>query len=137
MADYVPPGYRGSTYRRSIGPRQSTRAVTAKLLVFAVVATLAIGLLIASQMASGNDPALGPKAVAQAKKSAAKSRSGSSSAATGSGSGADPYGQVYGDDGYYYGSGSSGYSGGYGSSGYSSGSGGSTNSAPPVTSSTS
>jgi len=131
MADYLPPGYRRSTYRRPVGPRQSTSALTAKLLVFAVIATFAIGLLIATQMASGNDPALGPKAVAQAKKSAAKSRSGSSSATTGSGSGADPYGQVYGDDGYYYYGGSSGYSGGY------SGSGGNSYSAPPVTSSTS
>ena len=138
MADYVRPSSRRSTYRRSVGPRQSTSALTAKLLAFAVIASVAIGLLIASQMASGSDPALGPKATAQAKKKAAKSRSGSSSAATGSGSGADPYGQVYGDDGYYYyGDGSSGYSGGSGSSGYSSGSGGSTYSAPPVTSSTS
>ena len=135
MADYLPPGARRSTYRRPLGPRQSTSALTAKLLAFAVIATVAIGLLIATQMASGSDPALGPKAVAQAKKKAAKSRSGSSSAATGSGSGGDPYGQVYGGDGYYYyGNGSSGYSG---SSGSSSQSGGSTYTAPPVTSSTS
>ena len=140
MADRLPPGHRRSTYRRSLRPRQSTSALTAKLLGFAVIATVAIGLLIATQMASGSDPALGPKAVAQ-KKKAAKSRSGDSSAATGSGSGADPYGQVYGGDGsYYYGNGSSGYSGSSGnsgSSGYSSGSGGSSYSAPPVTSSTS
>jgi hypothetical protein len=130
MAQYLPPEYRRSSYRvRSVGPRQSTSALTAKLLVFAVIATLAIGLLIATQMASGNDPALGPKAVAQAKKSAAKSKANSSSAASGSGAGTDPYSQYYGgDDGYYYGSGSSGYS---------SGSGGSSYSAPPVTSSTS
>lgn len=137
MAEYLPPDYRRSSYRtRTVGPRQSTGALTAKLLVFAVIATVAIGLLIATQMASGSDPALGPKAVAQAKKSAAKSKANGSSAASGSGAGTDPYSQYYGgDDGYYYGSGSGGYSSG--SNGYSSGSSGSTYSAPPVTSSTS
>ena len=127
--------------RYSRGPVQSTTALTTKLVMLAVVGSLMIGGLIATQMASGSDPALGPKAAARAKKASAKPSSNSSqtSSSTGSGS-SDPYGQSYNNDPYYYG-GSSDYSGsdGYssGSSGYSSGSGGSTYSAPPVTSSTS
>jgi hypothetical protein len=118
-------------------PRQSTRAVTVKLAMLAVVATLAIGGLIAAQMAAGNDPSLGPKAATRAKKVAANSSTSGNSTGT-SGSSTDPYAQSYGDD--YYGS--PGYSSGSsssGSSGYSSGSGYSTQqSAPaPVTSSTS
>jgi hypothetical protein len=112
-------GYR--RYRRR--PRQSTRALTAKFTALAVVATLLIGGLIATQMAAGNDPALGPKAAARAKKSSASSSTGSSSSAgSSSGSGTDSYSQTY------------GYS-----PGYSSGSGYSTqqSSPAPVTSSTS
>jgi hypothetical protein len=138
-----------SRYAR--GPVQSTKALTTKLVILAVVGSLLIGGLIAAQMASGNDPALGPKAVARAKKASAKPASNSSSTSSSNGAGgSDPYGQSYNSDPYYYGGssdyggssgysdGSSGYSGG--SSGYSSGSGsssGSTYSAPPVTSSTS
>ena len=44
-------------------PLQSTKALTAKLATLAVVAALAIGGLIAAQMAVGKDPSLGPKAV--------------------------------------------------------------------------
>ena len=92
----------------SRGPRQSTRAVTAKLAALAIVATLLIGGLIATQMAAGNDPALGPKAAARAKKASARnSGAGSSTSAS---SGTDPYTQVYGGDGYYYYGPSSGYS---------------------------
>jgi len=128
MADYLPPDYRRPRYRRASPLRQSTSALTVKLVLFAVICTLAIGGLIASEMASGSDPALGPKAVAQAKKSAAKSRASNSSSSSGSGSGTDPYSQAYGGEGgYYYGDGSSGYSSGSGSA----------YSAPPVTSSTS
>jgi hypothetical protein len=124
-----------SRYAR--GPVQSTKALTVKLTMLAVVGSLLIGGMIAAQMASGSDPALGPKAAARAKHASTKSASSSqTSSSNGSGS-SDPYGQSYGSDGYYYG-GSSDYSGsgGYssGSSGYS---GGSTYSAPPVTSSTS
>jgi hypothetical protein len=123
-------------------PLQSTRAVTVKLSLLAVVATLAIGGLIAAQMAAGNDPSLGPKAATRAKKAGAKSSTSGSSTGTSSGSSSsstDPYSQAYGGD--YYGS-SSGYSSGSsssGSSGYSSGSGYSTQQSapPPVTSSTS
>jgi hypothetical protein len=92
-------------------PLQSTRAVTVKLTMLAAVATLAIGGLIAAQMAAGNDPSLGPKAATRAKKAAAKSSTGGSSTGTASGStssSTDPYSQAYGDD--YYGSSSSGYS---------------------------
>lgn len=112
-------------------PLQSTKAVTVKLAMLAVIPTLAIGGLIAAQMASGKDPALGPKAAKRAKKSSATGSSGSSSG----GAAADPYSQSYGGDGYY--GSSSGYSSGSG--GYYSGSGYSTQqSAPaPVTSSTS
>ena len=67
-------GYR--RYRRP--PRQSTKALTMKLTLLAVVATLLIGGLIAAQMAAGNDPALGPKAVARAKKASTRTSSGSS-----------------------------------------------------------
>ena len=62
-------GYR--RYRRRA--RQSTSALTAKFTVLAIVATLLIGGLIAAQMATGDDPALGPKASARAKKSTATS----------------------------------------------------------------
>jgi hypothetical protein len=121
-------------------PLQSTRAVTVKLTLLAVVATLAIGGLIAAQMAAGNDPSLGPKAATRAKKAVAKSSTGASSTGTSSGSSsssADPYSQAYGDD--YYGS-SSGYSSGSsssGSSGYSSGYSTQQSAPAPVTSSTS
>ena len=112
----------------SRGPLQSTKALTMKLTALAVVATLVIGGLIATEMAAGNDPALGPKAVARAKTPSAQPSSNDSSTSSGTGSGTDSYGQGYGDDGYSYGSGSNGYSSG--SSGYS-------YSPPPVTSSTS
>lgn len=119
------------TYKR--GPAQSTRALTTKVTMFAVVATLVIGALLAAQMATGSDPALGPKATAQTKKASAKRSNNGSSSSPSNGSGTDPYSQSYGSDGYYYGG--SGYSAGSG--GYSSGSGGYSYSAPPVTSSTS
>jgi hypothetical protein len=129
-----------SRYAR--GPLQSTKALTTKLVMLAVVGSLLIGGLIAAQMASGNDPALAPKAALRAKKASAKSTSNSASTSASNGSGSDPYSQSYGSDGYYnYYGGSSGYSG---SDGYSSGSGSSgsgssgyTYSPPPVTSSTS
>ncbi len=54
-------------YRRQ--PRQSTKALTAKIAMLASVATLAIGGLIAAQMAAGSDPSLGPKAASRANKS--------------------------------------------------------------------
>src|SRR5439155_24003573 len=65
-------------YRRYRRPqRQSTSALTAKLCALAVVAALLIGGVIASQMAAGSDPALGPKAAKRAKKaSAAKTGTG-------------------------------------------------------------
>jgi hypothetical protein len=103
---------RASRQRRyySRGPHQSTKAVTAKLAALAIVATLLIGGLIAAQMAAGNDPALGPKAVARAKKASARN-SGAGSSTSSASSGTDPYTRVYGDDGYYYYYGpSSGYS---------------------------
>jgi hypothetical protein len=62
-------------YRRRA--RQSTRALTAKFTALAIVASLAIGGLIAAQMATGDDPALGPKA-AKAKKATASSSSAGS-----------------------------------------------------------
>jgi hypothetical protein len=134
--------------RYSRGPVQSTKALTTKLVILAVVGSLLIGGLIAAQMASGNDPALGPKAVARANKKASTKQTSKSSTASSNGSGSsDPYSQSYNSDPYAYGgssgnSGSGGYSSGSsgyssGSSGYSSGSSGSTYSAPPVTSSTS
>ncbi|HYU15711.1 MAG TPA: hypothetical protein VEL05_06560 [Candidatus Acidoferrum sp.] len=94
--------------------------MTAKLAMLATVATLAIGGLIAAQMAAGQDPALGPKASARAKKVTTTTSSPSSNATE-----TDPNSEDYG----YYGS----------SSGYSSGSGYSTqqSSPAPVTSSTS
>jgi hypothetical protein len=105
---------------------QSTKALTAKLTALAIVATLLIGGLIAAQMAAGNDPALGPKALARAKK--ASTKSGTSGTSSSGDSGTDPNTQQ--QYGYYYGSDSSGYSSG---SGYST-----QQSAPaPVTSSTS
>jgi hypothetical protein len=78
-------------YRR--GARQSTRALTAKFTALAIAATLAIGGLIASQMAAGDDPALGPKAAAKAKK---VTTSGSSAASAPT---PDPYSQGYGSYG--------------------------------------
>ena len=127
------PGFaaRASQKRRyAARPRQTTRALTAKVTAFAVVATLAIGGLLAAQMAAGSDPALGPKATAQTKKGSTKpSNGGLSSAANGSGS--DPYSQSYGSGDYYY------YGYGSGSGGSSSGSSGYSYSPPPVTSSTS
>jgi hypothetical protein len=82
-------GYR--QYRRRA--RQSTRALTAKFTVLAVVATLLIGGLLAVQMAAGDDPALGPKAAAKAKK--ASTRSSTTTQSTSSGSQIDPYSQSY------------------------------------------
>jgi len=122
-----------SEYRRYRRPvRQSTRAMTAKLAALAIVATLVIGGLIAAQMAAGNDPALGPKAVASTKTNkSANEGSGSSASSSAGSSGTDPYAQLYGDDGYSYGSsGSSGY---YSGSGYSA----QQSSPAPVTSGTS
>ena len=115
----TPPTIR--RYRVPPPRRSSTAQITLRFVLLAVVATLIIGSLLAVQMANGSDPALGPKAVAKAKKSAAKpAASGSSTAATQT----DPYEA----GGYANGSsGSSGYSSGY-----------SAQSAPaPVTSSTS
>jgi hypothetical protein len=115
----TPPTIR--RYRAPAPQRSSTAAITLRLVVLATVATLIIGGLLAVQMASGSDPALGPKATARAKKTK------DSPAAT----------NGYGDDGYVYGS--SGYGGyDYGSSGSGGYSGSTTQSAPPpVTSSTS
>jgi hypothetical protein len=128
-----------SRYAR--GPLQSTKALTTKLVMLAVVGSLLIGGLIAAQMASGNDPALAPKAAARAKKASAESTANSASTSASNGSGSDPYSQSYGSDGYYnYYGGSDGYSSGSGSSGSGSsgsGSSGYTYSPPPVTSSTS
>jgi hypothetical protein len=135
MADYPPPQRRRTRYRRRGHLRESTRTLTGKLVALALAGTIVIGGLIASQMAAGNDPALGPKAVAQAKRTAAKHSGAASSASSGTGSGSDPYSQSYGyGSGGYSGSGS-GYSSG--SSGYSSGSSGYPYTPPPVTSSTS
>ena len=127
---------RGAQRRRytTHRPLQSTKALTAKLAILAVVPTLAIGGLIAAQMASGKDPALGPKAAKRAKKtSTANSSNGSSGSSSSSGTAADPYAQTYGGNGYY------GSSGGYysGSSGYSSGYSTQQSAPAPVTSSTS
>ena len=131
MAEYRRDPRYVPSYRRYPSPlRQTTSALTMKIVLLAVIASFVIGGLIAVQMAAGSDPALGPKAAARAKKaSAASSQNGSSTS-----SNTDPYSQYYGygDDGYYYGD-SSGYSSGSngsGSSGYS-------YSPPPVTSSTS
>jgi hypothetical protein len=104
-------------YRRYRRPLPSTRALTAKIVVLAVAAAVAIGALISVEMAGGNDPALGQKA---ARVKHASSSSSSSSSSSGSSAGSGGYS--------YYGNGSSGYS---------SGSGGYSSSAPPVTSSTS
>ena len=132
MAEYRRDPRYVPRYRRYPSPlRQTTSALTMKIVLLAVVATIAIGGLIAVQMAAGSDPALGPKAAARAKKaSAASSQNGSSSSSS---TGTDPYSQSYGSggDGYYYGD-SSGYS-----SGSSAGSSGYSYSPPPVTSSTS
>ena len=96
----------GSSSRRL---RQSTKALTAKLALLAVVATLAIGGLIAAQMAAGSDPSLGPKAADRANKaSTSKAASASGGSSSTSGSTTDPYAQTYGDDGYN--GSSSGYS---------------------------
>ena len=64
--------------RYARGPIQSTKALTLKLTMLAVVCSLMIGGLIATQMAAGSDPALGPKAAARAKQASAKDSSGSS-----------------------------------------------------------
>lgn len=132
--DYRPTG------RATLGPSSSTSALTVKLLILAAIGSLLIAGLIAAQMASGNDPALGPKAVA-AKKGTAKQSGGSSSSSSSNGSGSDPYGESNDGYGYYYGhGGSDGYTGSSGSSGYgssSSGSSGYSYTPPPVTSSTS
>jgi hypothetical protein len=77
------------TYRRR--PRQSTKALTAKLVALATAATLGIGGFIAAEMAAGDDPALGPKAAAQAKKTSAGSQSSSSSTSSGNSYRFDPY----------------------------------------------
>ena len=106
-----------STSRR---PLPSTKSLTAKVAMLAVVATLAIGGLIAAQMAAGNDPSLGPKAAARASKATtSKTATASGGSSSPSGSATDPYAQTYGDDGY------NGYSSGY------------SYAPPPVTSSTS
>jgi hypothetical protein len=138
MAEYRKDPRYVPAYRRYPSPlRQSTSALTVKIVLVSVVATLVIGGMIAVQMAAGSDPALGPKAAARAKKaSAARNQNSASSSQS---SGTDPYSQSYG----YGGEGSYGDSGGYG--GYSGGSSGSSSSGssgysyspPPVTSSTS
>jgi|tagenome__1003787_1003787.scaffolds.fasta_scaffold20371770_1 hypothetical protein len=97
-------------YRRRA--RQSTKVLMAKFTALAVAATLIIGGLLAAQMANGNDPALGPKATASAKKSAATPSGSSTSSSSSAGSGTDPYSQSY---GYGYSTGSNGYSAGAGS----------------------
>jgi hypothetical protein len=123
----TPPTVR--RYRASPPQRSSTASVTLRLIVLAAVATLVIGSLMAVQMASGSDPALGPKAVAQDKKGSTESRTGpSSSASTSTDPATDSYSDGYGSGGYAYTPPSSSES----SSGYSA------PSAPaPVTSSTS
>jgi hypothetical protein len=111
--------------RYAPAPKQSTGALTAKLVALAAVATLAIGGLIATEMAAGEDPALGPKAAAQAKKASTSSATTGSASSPGSAYGIDPYTYPYPS------SGSNGYS--PGSSGYST----QHSSPPPVTSGTS
>ena len=114
-------------YRRYPSPlRQTTSALTVKIALLATLAALAIGGLIAVQMASGDDPALGPKAAAKAKKASTSGTETGSSSSSGY--------SYYGDSSGYSGD-SSGYSSG--SSGNSSGSSGYSYSPPPVTSSTS
>ena len=94
---------------KSRAPRQSTKALTAKVAMLAVVATLAIGGLIAAQMAAGSDPALGPKAADRANKAATSKAAGASAGGSAaSGSTTDPYAQTYGGGGYN--GSSSGYS---------------------------
>jgi hypothetical protein len=83
--------------------------------MLAIVATLAIGGLIAAQMAAGSDPSLGPKAASRASRASTSESASSSSSGYSSGS------SDYPSDTY----------------GYSSGSGGYSYSPPPVTSSTS
>ena len=118
-------------YRRYRRPLPSTKSLTAKILAAAVAAALGIGGLISVEMASGHDPALGPKATASSERShISKSGSGSSTSSS-TGLGPDPYAQQYGD-GYSYGDGG-GY--GAGASGY--GSSGASNQPAPVTSGTS
>jgi hypothetical protein len=116
-------------YRVPPPQRSSIAAVTLRLVVLAAVATLIIGSLLAVQMASGSDPALGPKAVAQDKKVSTKRPTvRSSSAPSSTDLGTDPYAESYGGGGYGYSPPSSSGS----PSGYTAGS------APaPVTSSTS
>ena len=60
------PGPRGAVphlkrRRYSRGPIQSTKSLTVKLTMLAVVGTLLIGGLIAAQMAAGNDPGARPE----------------------------------------------------------------------------
>jgi hypothetical protein len=55
-----------TTYYRSRRPRRSTRALTVRTAVVSGVATLLIGTGLAWQMAQGADPALAPKAQADA-----------------------------------------------------------------------
>jgi hypothetical protein len=81
-------------YRRR--PRPSTRALTVKLSVLAIVATLFIGGLIAVQMSAGDDPALGPKAAKAKKSSAASTSTGPSTGTSASSTAPDPYSQAYG-----------------------------------------
>lgn len=120
----TPPTIR--RYRVQQTQRSSTAAITLRLVVLAAVATLIIGSLLAVQMASGSDPALGPKALAQGKQSGKSQTAGGSP--TPSDLGTDPYANGSGDEGNPYGdSAQGGYS--YGST---------AQSAPaPVTSSTS
>jgi hypothetical protein len=109
--------------------------MTMKLVVLATVAALAIGALIAVQMANGADPTLGPKAAAKA-----KSQTGSTVESTSSGTsgyGTDPYNGYAGSSGSDYSSGSSDYGSSSDSSGYGYSSQPQTSSPAPVTSSTS
>lgn len=66
-------------YRRSL---PSTKALTAKIVALAVAGALVIGAVISVEMAGGNDPALGQKATA-AKKSSAATSAGSGSSSSG------------------------------------------------------
>jgi hypothetical protein len=79
-------------YRRYRRALPSTKRMTAKIVAFAAAATLAIGGLIAAEMAAGNDPALAPKATAQ--------KTSTSSSASGSSSSSGSNGVSPGSDGY-------------------------------------
>src|SRR5512132_3888594 len=89
------------TRRYSRGPVQSMKAVTVKLTALAVIGTLLIGGLIAAQMATGNDPALGPKASVRAKKASTYPSSNVSSSSSITGSVIVSYSHGYCSDGYY------------------------------------